>query len=236
MQFSVSRLGVFWTFFQPFGQVVAFILIKVLLFGNIGGAYDYTVFLALSFTAFNMFNGILHKSIGAFEANSALFNYRQVKPIDTIIARTLVEIFTTGVIYSIFISIGYYFGFGMDAKNIFMVGVFLTWFILFSFALGLVVAIGDTFYKSIGKSVRVLTFGLMIFSAVFYPLSLVPREIQSILLYNPLVHFMEMIRGFYFDALDDRFVDYGYVGMWTITLWYVGMWLYLRLEEKIVSQ
>ena len=236
MQFSTSRLGVFWVFFLPFMQIISFVLIKVFLFGRGDENFDYAVFLALGFIAFNMFSGILNKSIGAFEANKALFNYKQVKPIDTIIARTLVEVFMAGVLYIIFLFIGYYFDFGMEGENILMVGAGLIWLAVFSFSFGLVIAIGNTFYKSIGKIVKIFTFGLMIVSAVFYPVRSLPPEAQAIIIYNPLANFMEIIHGFYFAALDDRFVNYAYIGIWTITLLYVGMWLYLRLEKKIISQ
>ncbi len=236
MQFSSSKLGVFWTFFQPFMQVISFIIIKSLILGRGSETFDYAVFLALNFTAFNMFSGILNKSIGAFDANKGLFNYKQVKPIDTILARVLVEVFMATILYSIFLFIGYYFDFGMEGKNILMVGVGLIWLALFSFSFGLVVAIGNVFHKSIGKTVKIFTFGLMIFSAVFYPLEAIPPAGQAILVYNPLANFMEIIHGFYFYSLDDRFVDYNYIGIWTILLLYVGMWLYVRLEKKIISK
>lgn len=236
MQFSQSRIGIFWVFFLPFMQVVSFVAIKVYLFGRGNEDFDYTVFLVLGFIAYNMFSKILSKSVGAFDASRALFNYKQVKPIDTILARTLVEAFMAGILYIIFFSIGYYFEFGMEGKNILMVGVGLVWLAIFSFSLGLVVAIGNTFYKSIGKSVKIFTFGLLIVSAVFYPVKLLPYEAQEVIAFNPLSSFMEMIHGFYFVALDDTFVHYTYIGGWTITLLYIGMWLYLRLEKKIISQ
>ena len=120
------------------------------LFGKAGDHYDYAVFLALDFTAFNMFNTILKKSMGAFEANKALFNYKQVKPIDTIIARSFVELFMMSILYLVFLFIGYYFNFDMEGKNILMVGIGILWLYIFAISVGLVVAIGNTFYKSIG--------------------------------------------------------------------------------------
>ncbi len=235
-QFSSSRLGVFWTFFQPFMQVLVFIIIKTFIFGRGDESFDYAVFLALNFVAFNMFQHILSKSKSALESEKELFSYKQVKPIDTIIAKTLVEVFMAGILYCIFLFIGYYFDYGMEGENLLMVGVGLVWLAIFSFSFGLVVAIGNTFYKSIGKTVSIFTFGLMIISAVFYPVQTLPPEAQELIVYNPLANFMEIIHGFYFRALDDRFVDYEYIGLWTITLLYVGIWLYYRLEKKIISQ
>jgi len=62
-----------------------------------------------------------------------------------------------------------------------------------------------------------------------------PPAVGHLLLYNPLVHFMEMIHGFYVIGLDDRFVDYEYMALWTIVPLSTGMWLYLKLEKRIIS-
>jgi len=77
--------------------------------------------------------------------------------------------------------------------------------------------------------------GLMFGSAIFYTLEMLPTPLQEVLLYNPLIHFMEMIHGFYFFALDDRFVSYSYMLLWSFSLLYAGLWLYIKLEKKIIS-
>ena len=234
---SVGRLGLFWTFFEPFMQVTMFILIRVVIMGSGEGSnFDYTVFMAAGFIAFNMFRNILSGSSGAFTANKALFIYKQVKPIDTIIARVLVQVFITSIIILMFVFIGFFFQYEFVPQNLLMVFFGYLWLLLFSFAIGLVVAVGSTFFDSIGKLVGIFSFGLMIFSAVFYPLIILPPEAQEILLYNPLVHFMEMIHGYYIYELDDRFVDYRYMVLWTITPLFMGTWLYIKLEKRLISE
>ncbi len=53
---------------------------------------SFPVFLLNGLIPFFIFSSISNRSaVGAIEANQALFNYRQVKPIDTIIARALLE-------------------------------------------------------------------------------------------------------------------------------------------------
>lgn len=234
---SVGKLGLFWLFFEPFAQVTMFILIRVAIIGRGEGAnFDYAVFMASGFIAFNMFRHILNGSVGTFKANKALFSYKQVKPIDTILARTLVQVFITGIIVLMFVFIGFFFQYTIEPENLLMVVFGYLWLALFSFSVGLVVAIGNTFFVSIGKFVNILSFGLLIFSAVFFPLITLPPEAQEVLLYNPLVHFMEMIHGFYIYQLDDRFVDYQYMALWTITPLFIGTWLYIKLEKKIISE
>ena len=235
MRFSSGRMGIFWTFFEPFFQIMVFILIKLLIFTSGDNHFDFAVFLALNFTAFNMFKNIVIKSTGAFKANKALFLYKQVKPIDTIVARTMVEVFITAIIILIFLFIGFYFDFDMAIDDLSMVSFGFLWLIIFSFSFAVVVAVLNAFVDSISKVVGFFMTALMFGSAVFYYIEILPLELQHWLMYNPLTHFMEIIHGFYFESLDDKFVSYEYISLWTIILLYIGLWLYVKLEKRIIS-
>ena len=236
-RFSQGRLGLFWTFFQPFFQIALFVLLHALILqGEELSTYDYTVFMASGFIAFNLFRGILSSSIGAFDANKGIFVYKQVKPIDTVITRVLLETFMTGVIIIIFLLIGFFLRYdNMHPENFVMVTLSFFWLIVFSTGIGLLVAVGSTFFPSIGKTVSILSFILLFTSGVFYSLENVPPEAQTLLLYNPVLHFMEMIHGFYIPELTTRYVDYNYMLLWTVIPLFLALWLYVRLEKRIIS-
>ena len=239
MRMSVGKIGLFWTFFEPFFQVLVIIMIRVIISNSTGKIsatnYDFVVFMASGFIAFNMFRHILMSSIGAFTANKGLFAYKQVKPIDTIIARVMIELFLTSIIIFIFLIIGFFMQHdNLFPKNILMVFAGYLWLSLFAFSVGLVAAVGNTFFVSVGKFIRILSFPLLILSAVFYPLISLSPLAQEFLLHNPLVHFMEMIHSAYVYGLDDRFVDYRYMLLWTIVPLFMGFWLYSKLEKKLI--
>ena len=235
MRFSAGRMGLFWTFVEPFLQVLIFVLIKVFIFGRSGDNFDFAVFIALNFIAFHMFRNIVTKSLSSFKANKPLFVYKQVTPIDTIIARTMVEVFITVIIIIFFLFIGFYFEFDMQVKNLSMVVLGFVFLLLFSFSFALFFSVLNTFMNSIGKLVNLVMRILMFISAIFYTVEILPLKLQSLILYNPLTHFMEMIHGFYFIALDDRFVSYNYILLWTLSLLYGGLWLYVKFEKRIIS-
>jgi len=236
MKMSIGKVGLFWTFFEPFMQVLMFMFIRVTVMGKESANYDIVVFMASGFIAFNMFSKILHGSIGAFDISRPLFNYKQIKPVDTILARVLFHLFITVIIVIMFLFIGFFFQYeNFIPQDTVLVFVGYLWLLVFAFSIAFVVAIGNVFFVSIGKIVGILTFGLLIFSAVFFPLIALPPAYQEILLYNPLVHFMEFIHSGYIYALDDRFVDYRYMGLWTITPLFIGTWLYARVEKRIIS-
>ena len=236
MKMSVGKAGLFWTFFEPFMQVTMFMLMRIAIRGASSSNYDIVVFMASGFIAFNMFRTALSSSTGAFTANKGLFNYKQVKPIDTILARLLINMFITAIIVLMFLSVGFFFQYeNLKPENLTVVVFGYLWLALFSFSVGLVVGIGNTFFVSIGKLVGIFSFGLLILSAVFFPMISIPVEYQEYLLYNPLVHFMEMIHSGYIYELDDRYVDYRYMALWTVTPLFMGTWLYTKLEKKIIS-
>ncbi len=236
MRFSTGRTGLFWTFMEPFLQIAFFVGIKIALFGSRNENFDFAVFLAINFTFFNLFKNIVKKSVNAFKANKALFVYKQIKPIDTIIARGIVEIFITMVILIILILIGYYFNYDLTIKDFNMVFFGVILLILFSYAFGLFIAVGNVFIQSVGKLINFLMTGLMFGSAVFYTLDSLPPMARNLLLLNPLTHIMEAIHGNYFLALSDKYVNYSYIVFWILILFYLGLWLYIKLEKRIISQ
>jgi capsular polysaccharide transport system permease protein len=138
----------------------------------------------------------------------------------------------------VFLSIGAYFNYDIHAENIPMVTLGVLWLILFASSLGLFLGIANYFYPVVEKVINIILRILLFISALFYTLDMLPKRIQAIhdiLLYNPLIHFIEMIHGYYFHALNDDYVDYNYMLLWTIPTLFIGLWLYTKLELRITS-
>jgi capsular polysaccharide transport system permease protein len=235
VRFSAGKIGYIWIFLEPLLQILVFVTVKLLLFGK-NSTFDYAVFITVGFIAYNLFRHIVNSSMSAFKSNKALFAYKQVKPIDTLIARLLVEIMIMGVISLVFIGAGFYFSYDMNPQNLGMVLITFIWLILFSFGLGLFVSVIGFFFTSFSKVVKLAMMPLMFISAIFYTLEDLPPSAQELLAINPLVHFMELIHASYFYSLTDQFVNYTYILMWTAFPLYIGLKLYIRLSKAIVSK
>lgn len=234
VRFSSGTLGYFWIIFEPFMQISIFVTVKVILFGS-NSVLDYPVFITLGFIGFNLFRHIVDRSLTAFPANKGLYAYKQVKPIDTIIARFLVEVLISVIITLLFVSIGFYFEFDMNVQNLGLLILGFIWLMFFSLSFGIFASVVVVFSDSFKKVIKLILSPLMFISAVFYAMQDVPQVLQEILYFNPLTHFMEMIHANYFYVLEDSFVDYGYILIWTIVPLYIGLWLYLHLEKRIIS-
>lgn len=234
VRFSAGKWGYFWVIFEPLLQISIFVTVKVMLFGS-NSTLDYPVFITLGFIAFNLFKHIVDQTMSAFSSNKGLYAYKQVKPIDTIVSRILVEMLVTAIIAMIFIAIGLYFDFYMNVQNLGIVIFSFLWLIIFSVSFGLLVAVIGLFYESFKKVVKLVLSPLMFVSAIFYSMQDMPQLLYEALYYNPLAHFMEMLHANYFFSLNDDFVDYQYMLVWTVIPLFIGLWLYQKLEKRIVS-
>jgi len=234
-RFGTKKLGYFWALFDAMLMVLVFGGLKSMVAQGAMPGVDFPVFLATGFLAFFLFKNIVSRSMNAFEANAALFNYAQVRPIDTLVARVLLELLVSTMATLVFVLIGLYFEYDMQVQDFNMVILSVSWFTLFAFGIGLLSAVLGSFYETFQKVVKVLMTPLFFISALMYTVDSLPPLLRELILYNPLVHFIEMLHGNYFHALNTTYVDYGYMFYWTFIPLFAGLFLYIRTEKKIIA-
>lgn len=234
-RFGTQKLGYFWAIFDAMLLVLIFGALKTAIADSALPGVDFPVFLATGFLAFFLWQNIVKKSMQAFVANLGLFAYKQVKPFDTIITRVLLEVLVSLMATLVFIGIGLYFEFDISVQNFNMVVFAVLWLIIFGFGFGLMSAVFGHFYETYGKIVNVIMTPLLFISALMYTVESLPPVLRELILYNPLVHFIEMIHGYYFTELDTKYVDYEYMCYWTIIPLYIGLYFYIKGEKRILS-
>jgi len=209
-RFGSKKMGYFWMVAEPIFTIVVFALMKQILHPNGMPGISYPVFVASGLIAYYMFKNIINKSIDAFSANKALFVYKQVKPFDTLVARMIVELGITSFILIFMTFIGWYIGLDMECKNILGVIIAYIWLALFAFSLGVFFSVLGFLFENFGKVIKIIFLPMFFLSAIFYTIDSLPPIAQKVLLYNPVVHFMEMIHGNFFYGMDTKYVDYNY--------------------------
>ncbi len=234
-RFGTKSLGYFWAIFDAMIMVLIFAGLKSAISENAMPGLDFPVFLATGFLAFFLWKNIVSKSMGAFSSNAALFNYVQVKPIDTIFTRVLIEILVSVMATLVFLFIGLFIGLDVAVKDFNMVMLAVIWLCLFGFAIGLFSAVIATFYETFAKILNVVMTPLLFISALMYTVDSLPPMLREIVLWNPLVHFMEMIHGNYFNVLNASYVNYEYMFYWTFVPLFLGLYFYTKAEKKILS-
>jgi capsular polysaccharide transport system permease protein len=191
----------------------------------------------MGLTAFFMFRDGMTRGMGAVNANKGLFAYRQVKPIDTVIVRGLVEATVHVTVIVLFIIVLALLGFDMTPANLLL--ALFAWFSLWLLGLGtgMILSVVVTVVPDLSKIVNVMTLPLMILSGAFIPVQYMPYEVQQILLYNPILHAIETLRLGYFSGYWTMpEVSMFYVYQWVLPILMLGLLLQLRFELKLKQQ
>jgi capsular polysaccharide transport system permease protein len=109
-RFGKYRLGYFWAVLEPAAHLLVLMVIFGFIMHRTMPDISFPVFLLNGIIPYFIFTNITNRSIGAIEANLGLFNYRPVKPIDTIIARASLETLIYAAVYLILMAIVWVLG------------------------------------------------------------------------------------------------------------------------------
>ncbi|WP_457560617.1 ABC transporter permease [Caminibacter sp.] len=231
-RFGSQKLGYIWMVVEPMAMIIVFSLIH----SQMGSKTPYSmpVFLAVSFVSYNLFRAVAMQSMNAFKANKGLFVYKQVKPFDTLVSRFILEFFIQFLVAFVLIVIGLYLNIQIEVKDLLFVLLGVFWFAFFGFSLGVLFAVLGYFFENFPKLINLVFLPMFFLSGLFYTADSLPENIRNILLYNPIFQFEEMIHGYFFYSLNDKYVNYQYIFLWTIIPLFIGLWLYKKSERKII--
>lgn len=232
---GIKKRGYFWLFFDVLFVVMVFAGLRGYLRGLHIPGLDTVVFLAINVMAFYFFRTTVKMLMDSFSVNKSLFDYRQVRPIDVLLSKFLFNFYIRVVATFVLVFIGIYFEFDLGIKDFNMVAFSVLWLALFSLSIGLLSAVLASFFEFVKKFVGYIMLPLLFTSAVFYTVESLPPYLRELIVYNPVVHFMEMLHGSYFHVLDTRYVDYVYMTYWTVIPLFLGLFLYTRSEKGIIS-
>jgi len=196
-RFGGRWLGVYWALLDPLAQVAVFTVLLGGFHRIVLPGIDYPVFLLTGLVPFYLFRNIAMRLMEGVDSNRALFAYRQVKPIDTLIARALLEIGIYGAISVLMF--GAFSTLDMQwwphrPLETFALGALI---VAGAFGLGLCLAIGTNNFPQTRAVFRVIFLILYMVSGVMTPLRVAPSEWWQLLMLNPLVHMTELSRAYF---------------------------------------
>lgn len=233
-QLGGELTGFVWLLLEPLIMILLFTMMHAMIGGSTSQS-DYIIFMGSGLIPFFLFRTILSSSTRVFKQNKSLYHYSQLIPFDTFIANVLFETSRYAIVTLILLLMAYLSGLDVVPKDfdLYLVGVL--WLILFSMSFGLLFGVLTLFYEVVARLVSFLTLPLLILSGVFFSLNTLPPIIRESLLYNPLLHFMELLHGSYMENLTTQYVSYSYITLWTVIPLFLGLWLYKSSEWKFIA-
>ncbi|KAA8729081.1 ABC transporter permease [Ewingella americana] len=234
-RFGKFRLGYLWAALEPMAHMLIMLAIFGFIMHRTMPDISFPVFLINGIVPFFVFSNITNRSIGAIEANQGLFNYRPVKPIDTIIARAILEAMIYAVVYVLLMVIVGLAGEEFEVTK--MVTLVLVWVLLviLSCGIGLIfMVVGKTFPET-EKFLPILIKPLYFISCIMFSLHNIPKDYWPYLLWNPIVHVVELCREAVVPGYISEGVSLNYLAFCALVALFVGLALYRNREEAMLT-
>lgn len=212
------------------------VLYTVLRTRSVAGA-DVAVWLVLGLTGYFTVQNVFTRAMGAVDANKALFAYRQVRPIDTVMVRSALEALLGLVI--LLCLLGGLALFGRSVLPDAPMETILSWtgLMLCALGIGLILSVLSDLIPEAGNLTVFLFRPLYFLSGAIFPLSAIPIQYREWAFLNPFAHGLELLRSSFFPvyhaAPEANFVYL--FGFATVSIFF-GLALQVRFAQKLRAQ
>jgi len=234
--FGGRWLGAFWILLEPMLHLTYLMVLFGAVRDRVVPGVPFVMFLLTGLIPFFIFRSISLKAMGSVDGSRGLFGYRQVKPIDPIIARATVDTLMHSIVYVFFLAVFGWYGlncFPDEPLGLFAVSVVL---VALAFGLGLLFAVLTNEVPQLRIFIRIAYLPLYLISGVILPIKSLPTQVQGWLLWNPLLHLMELSRHYFFDHYHSiQQASLAYPASVALVLLTAGLSLYRLRRQRLLA-
>ena len=229
-----SKLGYLWVLIQSVFGIAVFWALREYMGAHAPHGMSMALFLAVGFGLWSIFSDGISKTMAAVAANRALLTFPQVTELDVMISRICVitgtQILTTVIIVGSSVLLGAEF-----RPNGILLGLgVLICMPLCSLGFGMVLGSFAVFAPVVDKVVPMIMRIAFFVSGVFFSISAFKQNVADILLYNPVMQALEMMRMSLHDGYFVEGLSFNYLAAVTLTALVLGGFLerYVRSRRK----
>lgn len=239
-RFGVYRLGLVWAFLEPMSFVIILSAIRTMtstghIFSGEVHSIPTPLFFMLGYVPYQLFSKLLTQSATAITSNRGLFSYRQVKPIDTLLARTMLEVLISVGVMFIIMAFFWWFQFDVKIQNPLQLITTLSLLICIGFGMGTALCVGQLRFPELAKLVPIITRPLFFISGIFFSLNDIPEKFHQYLLWNPILHAVELIRNACYSDFRANYVSMQYLAFFSLLTLFFGLALYRNDWKRMVA-
>jgi capsular polysaccharide transport system permease protein len=234
-RFGKYRLGYAWALLEPLSHVLVLTAILGSVSKSVLPGIEFPIFLVTGILPWLLFSDSITQGMAAVTANEGLFGYRQVKPIDAVIARLLLEALVLLATYLCLLGLASWAGYEIAIRDPLHVFCAMSLLFVFSAGLGLMASIAGGLYQEAQKFVPMALRPLYFASGIFFSLDMVPPEYRPYLLWNPVLHATELSREAFFASFETAGGSWLYLSLAAVVSLSLGLAMYRRTALRLVT-
>lgn len=238
MKASNKRLlDLFFIFIEPVGHVLLWAAVRLFRNQQMDIGISPLLFILLGVMPWLFTYNTMNDCLSIIVQNRGLLFFRQIKPLDSVIALVFSEFMTMALVFCCALGLFSIFNIPWHMQNAlrWFIAVFL--YFIFVAGMALFMACLGFFSKPAARLLRILLRVLYLFSGIFFSAQMVSAEVRQFIIINPLFQFIEISRGCFSSSLSyDNFGDLYYLFECAIVVFALGLVFYTVLRKKMMIE
>lgn len=241
VRYKRSALGFAWFLLKPLFSMVVyyFAFTRILRFG--GAIPHFSLFLLTGLLPWNFFSSSLSASTGSLLDNHRLIRSiyfpRMTLPAAEVVANLVHLVLALGVLEAVLLIFGHYPG-----PSILIAIPALFMFALMTAGLGMMLSVGNVFYRDVKQFIEVLLLAWFYSSPIIYPLDSIGVDIvgsgtlMTVLKFNPVAGFMEIMHSVFYAGTWPQAWCWISLCSWSVVLLAAGVLVFRKAEPVVVKE
>lgn len=235
-RFGRDNIGFLWMLVEPilFPALVA--LLWYYMKGPVEHGISVIAYVITGYIPLTLFRHGVSRSAGVFSANGSLMYHRQIRLLDFIFVRYIIEVIGAMMAFVVIaVTLAYFDNFPIPPNPGYLLGGWAI-YCLFTFSICLILAPLSEVSEVLEKFLPVTTYLMIPFSGTFNQVSWLGPEFRDVLLWSPFVNAMEMMRYGVFGNDVEPYYDVWYPIWVSMIFMVIGLALCRRVRRNLVVE
>jgi capsular polysaccharide transport system permease protein len=229
------KIGFLWALIEPLVGVTVFVAIFSNLRSDSPSGMPLVPFMLVGFICYGFFRDPWGSMQGAISNSRNLLTFPQVTTFDVILARGILEIMVCFFVLGFLLYMAHLAGFEVRCERPLGVLIVCCLLCIFGLGVGFLFASLEPLIPSIKQfGSQVMSRPLYFSSGLFFTADTIPAPIREYLLYNPVLHMIELVRGEFFYEFETSYGSWSYACTWAFATFAVGLLTHQAVHKRAI--
>ncbi|MCP9866784.1 ABC transporter permease [Cyanobium sp. Cruz-8D1] len=223
---------------EPVGQIAVWAALRLIIRqASSVNNLNIWLFLATGVILFNLYARVAAHGLTTMEANKALFFYRRVKPIDTVLAKAIEELGLYSLAAIIVFGLVWAYLYNLVLQNLPLLVISFVLMALLAVASSLLSLVGSYYFPNLKQVLSWINRALYLASGVIYAPMDIPQFARDFLVWNPLLQCIELARkALSIDYQIPSQVTLSYPAGFALVYLSLALWCYTNNEKVLIRR
>jgi capsular polysaccharide transport system permease protein len=232
-RFGRENLGVLWLVVEPMIFTLGVATLWTASGLHHGSPIPIVAFAVTGYSSVLMWRNSVGRAGAAIAQNKPLLFHRNVKSIDVLLTRIVLEIGGATGSFTVLSLLFIFIGWMPVPANLLQVVFGWSMLAWFGTSLALVIGAGTAFSEIVERIWHPAAYLLFPLSGAAFMVDWLPTSMQRVVLLLPMVHGVEMLREGYFGNVVRTHYDVGYMAACCLVLSLVGLYLVREASRRV---